>query len=86
MLADHPEYRGVRGIVHYWNFLPPDELNDLLYLYERVAHKTLRISKVFGIEGKKLLRPEDDYDALRELTELDERQADARGNDAPRLP
>jgi hypothetical protein len=32
-----------------------------------VSHKTLRISKVFGIEGKKLLTPQDDYDALKEL-------------------
>jgi hypothetical protein len=30
-----------------------------------VTHKTLRISKTFGIEGRKLLRPEDDYEALR---------------------
>ena len=45
--------------------MPPDELNDLLRLYQRVAHKTLRISRTFGIEGQKLLRPEDDYVALR---------------------
>jgi hypothetical protein len=67
MLADHPEWAEVRGIVHYWNFLPPDELDRLLTLYERVAHKTLRISKVFGIEGRKLLRPEDDYESLKEF-------------------
>lgn len=69
MLRDHPEYRAVRRVVQYWNFLPPQELDTLLKLYERVAHKTLRISKVFGIEGKQLLRPEDDYDALREFNE-----------------
>ncbi len=74
MIQDHPEYRGVRRTVHYWNFLPPDEVNDLLGLYERVAHKVLRISKVFGIEGKKLLRPEDDFDALREFNEAYEGQ------------
>ena len=49
----------------YWNFLPPDELNALLTLFKRVTHKTLRISKTFGIEGKKLLTPEDDYEALK---------------------
>ena len=65
--ADHPEEAPYRGKVVYWNFLPPDELDDLLKLYSRVAHKTLRISKVFGIEGKKLLKPEDDYDALRDF-------------------
>jgi len=36
-------------------------------LYSTVSHKTLRISKTFGIEGKKLLRPDDDYDALRDF-------------------
>lgn len=74
MLRDHPEAAQVRGTVHYWNFLPPDELEDLLGLYKRVAHKTLRISKVFGIEGRKLLTPEDDFDALREFTEAYEGQ------------
>jgi hypothetical protein len=67
LLADHPEEQPFRGQVRYWNFLPPDELDELLKLYARVAHKTLRISKVFGIEGKKLLRPDDDFDALRDF-------------------
>jgi hypothetical protein len=58
----------LRGKVIYWNFLPPEELDDLLRLYNRVSNKTLRISKVFGIEGKKLLKPEDDYEALRDFT------------------
>ena len=49
--------------------LPPDELENLLNIYKRVAHKTLRISKVFGIEGKKLLRPEDNFEALKEFNE-----------------
>src|SRR5207253_1920701 len=65
LVADHPEQKPLRGTVAYWNFLPPDELNDLLRLYQRVAHKTLRISRTFGIEGQKLLKPEDDYEALR---------------------
>lgn len=69
ILQDHPEARAVRQTVHYWNFLPPDELDNLLALYERVAHKALRISKVFGIEGKKLLTPADDYQALKEFNE-----------------
>ena len=54
-------------MIHYWNFLPPEELNDVLSLYEKVTKKTLRISKTFGIEGKKLLTPEDDYDSLKEF-------------------
>lgn len=69
LVADHPEVKELRGKVAYWNFLPPDDLDDLLRLYGRVAHKTLRISRTFGIEGRKLLRPEDEYDALREFNE-----------------
>src|SRR6266850_69926 len=68
LLADHPEQAKIRGNVAYWNFLPPDELDELLKLYRRVAHKTLTISKTFGIEGKKLLKPEDDYEALKDFT------------------
>jgi SNF2 family DNA or RNA helicase len=67
ILHDHPDQKEIRGNVAFWNFLPPDELDDLLRLYRKVAHKTLRISKTFGIEGKKLLRPEDDYEALKDF-------------------
>ena len=66
--ADHPELAKSRGTVIYWNFLPPNELENILKLYGKVSHKTLKISKTFGIEGKKLLRPDDDYDALRDFT------------------
>ena len=69
MVADHPELADQRGKVIYWNFLPPDELNELLTLYSRVTHKTLRISKTLGIEHGKLLRPDDDYEVLREFTQ-----------------
>jgi len=69
MIADRPELVEVRGAVRLWNFLPPDELNRILSLYERVTHKTLRISKTFGIEGRKLLTPEDDYETLKEFNQ-----------------
>jgi len=69
LLADHPDQKNIRGRIVYWNFLPPDEINELLTLYTRVTHKTLRISKTMGIEGRKLLTPEDEYDALREFNE-----------------
>lgn len=68
ILADHPEQKEIRRTVAYWNFLPPDELDELLNLYGRVSHKVLRISKTFGIEGRKLLKPEDDYEALKDFT------------------
>lgn len=74
ILTDHPAEAAVRGTVRIWNFLPPVELNRILSLYERVTHKTLRISKTFGIEGRKLLTPEDDYDALREFNQAYEGQ------------
>jgi hypothetical protein len=67
LVADHPEVASSRGHVSFWNFLPPEDLNKILTLYTRVTQKTLLISKTLGIEGKKLLRPEDDYDALREF-------------------
>jgi len=66
MVRDHPEVAASRGKVSFWNFLPPDELNSLLTLYTKVTQKTLLISKTLGIEGKKLLTPEDDYDALKD--------------------
>jgi len=68
LIADHPEMAASRGKVSFWNFLPPDELNDILTLYTRVTQKTLLISKTLGIEGKKLLTPDDDYEALKEFT------------------
>jgi hypothetical protein len=67
LLADHPGQKKIRGTVAYWNFLPPDDLETLLGIFEKITHKTLRISKIFGIEGKKLLTPSDDYDALKDL-------------------
>lgn len=69
ILKDHPDQKNLRGTVAYWNFLPPDELDVLLSLYNRVSHKTLRISKTLGIEGKKLLREDDDYEDLRNFAE-----------------
>ena len=67
LVADHPEAGTSRGKVWFWNFLPPDELNDILSLYTRVTQKTLLISNTLGIEGRKLLTPEDDYKALKEF-------------------
>jgi hypothetical protein len=67
LLADHPEQAALRGKVAYWNFLPPEDLDELLRLYTKVTHKTLRISKTLGIETGKLLRPDDDFEALKEF-------------------
>ncbi|MDE0115280.1 MAG: phospholipase D-like domain-containing protein [bacterium] len=67
LVADHPELEGERHHVQFWNFLPPDDLKNMLSLYEKVTRKTLLISKTLGIEGRKLLTPDDDYEALREF-------------------
>ncbi len=65
LLQDHPGLAVSRGTVSYWNFLPPDELNRILTLYTRVTQKTLLISKTLGIEGRKLLHPDELYDDLK---------------------
>ena len=67
LAVDHPETAAERGTVRFWNFLPPDDLERILELYEKVAGKTLLISHTLGIEGRKLLRPDDAYDPLREF-------------------
>lgn len=74
IVADHPDQKKLRGTVAYWNFLPPDDLDELLRLYGKVAHKTLRISKTLGIEGRQLLREDDDYEDLRNFSEQYEGQ------------
>ena len=75
LLRDHPELALDRENAYYWNFLPPEELERLLSLYYRVSQKTLRISKTFGIEGKKLLTPDDDYEALKDFNSQYEGEA-----------
>jgi len=62
---DHPER--TRGIVHYWNFLPPEEIKAILSLYTKVTTKALLISRTLGIEGRQLLSPDDLFDDLRVL-------------------
>lgn len=77
LIAAHPHLTGTRETVIYWNFLPPEELETLLRLYNRVNRKTLVISKTFGIEGRKLLHPEDDFDPVKEINEQFEGQQTA---------
>jgi superfamily II DNA or RNA helicase len=67
IVRDRPEAAVSRGKIWFWNFLPPDELNEVLSLYTRVTQKTMLISKTLGIEGRKLLTPEDNYAALKEF-------------------
>ena len=67
LVKDHPDVKAIRGTVEYWNFLPPGELDELLSLYKKVSKKTLLISKTLGIETGKLLRPDDEFEALRDF-------------------
>lgn len=70
LIADHPRFANQRGKVAFWNFLPPGELNEILSLYQKVTQKTLLISETMGIEGKKLLTPEDQYEPLKQFNHL----------------
>jgi len=78
LVADHPDVADSRGNVIFWNFLPPDELNAILTLFTKVTQKTLLISKTLGIEGRKLLHPEDLYDELRVMNGFDSEYEGAR--------
>jgi len=69
--SDLPDVAASRGKVTFWNFLPPNELNQILSLYKTVAKKTLMISETLGIEGGKLLRPEDKYNDLKIWNDFD---------------
>lgn len=69
IVADHPHRKKLRGKTAFWNFLPPDELDGILRLFQRVTHKTLVISRTMGIEGRKLLTPDDEFDPVKELNE-----------------
>jgi superfamily II DNA or RNA helicase len=69
LLTDHPRLADTRDRIEFWNFLPPDELDGLLRLFQRVNNKTLVISRTLGIEGRKLLTPDDAFDPIRELNE-----------------
>ena len=69
LVAEHPHVGPSRGKVSFWNFLPPEELNNILTLYTKVTQKILLISKTLGIEGKKILTPKDDYDPLKEFNQ-----------------
>jgi hypothetical protein len=75
--AERPELIPFREKIVFYNFLPPAELNRLLTLYSKVTRKTLRISKALGIEGKKLLKEDDDYQDLQHFNESYEGQKSA---------
>lgn len=54
--------------VHVWNFLPPEELDAILNLRQRVDGKILRINRTLGIEGK-FVSPDDPDETIRLFNE-----------------
>ena len=57
--------------VYVYNFLPPEELDDLLRLHQRVTGKLLRISKTLGIEAPVLgTEAEEEFESLRLFNEI----------------
>jgi hypothetical protein len=74
LVEDHPTLKKDRGRICFWNFLPPDELDELLRLYHRVNRKVVTISRTLGIEHGKLLRPDDEYELIKEINKQFEGQ------------
>jgi len=66
----------LKGKVFFWNFLPPDELEVLLHLKQKLDGKILRINKTLGIEGA-LLGPEDPDMAMKLFNEKYEKKESA---------
>lgn len=54
--------------VHVWNFLPPQELEDLIKIRRRVDGKILRINRTLGIEGQ-FVSPDDADETLQLFNE-----------------
>ena len=65
----HPERKDERGKIAYWNFLPPDSLDNLINLYNKVTGKIILISKLLGIQHGHGLDETQEMDMLRDLNE-----------------
>jgi len=59
--------------VYIYNFLPPQELEELLKLLKRVSGKILRINRTLGIEAP-ILTPDDPNAAMKLFNEQYEQQ------------
>lgn len=65
LVKERPSAKKSRGHIQIRNFLPPDEIETLLTLYNRVQNKTLMISSTLGIPGGKLIDESDEYDDVK---------------------
>jgi len=54
--------------VYFYNFLPPNELEDLLHLMKKITGKVTRINKTLGLEAP-LIRPDDPVETLKLFNE-----------------
>jgi hypothetical protein len=86
MILENPKVKKIRGSVRVRNFLPPDELNKILSLYNRVQKRVLLISKTLGIPGGRLLSEEDMLDDVKVFNSfLEEYMGDVSPAEALRL-
>jgi hypothetical protein len=65
LVKERPSAKKSRGHIQIRNFLPPDEIETLLTLYNRVQNKTLMISSTLGIPGGKLIDVSDKYNDVK---------------------
>lgn len=65
LVKEKPSAKKSRGHIQIRNFLPPDEIETLLTLYNRVQNKTLMISTTLGIPGGKLFDESDIFDDVK---------------------
>jgi len=54
--------------VYFYNFLPPDELEDILHLMRRITGKIIRINNTLGLEAS-LIKPDDPIETLKLFNE-----------------
>jgi superfamily II DNA or RNA helicase len=54
--------------VYFYNFLPPNELEDILHLMRRITGKIIRINNTLGLEAP-LIRPDDPIETLKLFNE-----------------
>ena len=65
LVKEKPSAKKSRGHIQIRNFLPPDDIETLLTLYNRVQNKTLMISTTLGIPGGKLFDESDIFDDVK---------------------
>jgi superfamily II DNA or RNA helicase len=65
LVKEKPSLKKSRGHIQVRNFLPPNDIETLLTLYNRVQNKILMISTTLGIPGGKLFDETDIFDDVK---------------------